>query len=443
MKRGAAILLALALAAPAQEKAPQPTLGSTTVEVLRARLRLWFAARAAREAERQPESRPLRRVDEVAAQRAFLAEWRRQGGDQLLASAADLQAIFAGAFHEPLAELPASLHGEDAAVFVPAGYDPDLAHRTVLVLHTVSEPARAAGEHSDYFARTWEASGVAADSIFVLPTLPQELELDPPGGSLLTEAPDREVQRNTAAFQALFGRVHGQLHLDLDRLILDCGPGTCGLGLRLAAHFPSRFAAVILREPVEVPGLRLRSLTGLPVALLADVRTREACESLQLALDELQPGSCRIIEGFGGLASGSEGREALQQFVLQPRRQLARPQVVLEPNRDEWQKGYWLALSGCTPITAGGDATGPWAEAEADRIANRITVLCQGVGELTFQLDDRLVDLERPITFVINGVAHVERRQRSLWHLCEQVFKLRDPTLLFTTAVTLAVPERR
>ncbi len=75
-------------------------------------------------------------------------------------------------------------------------------------------------------------------------------------------------------------------------------------------------------------------------------------------------------------------------------------------------------------------------EAEADRARNRITVKCSGVKELRVWLADELVDLDRPVTIVVNGAKEFEGRvERSLQVALEDCKRRGDRGLPYVASV--------
>ena len=82
--------------------------------------------------------------------------------------------------------------------------------------------------------------------------------------------------------------------------------------------------------------------------------------------------------------------------------------VTLVPGRPIPNKAYWIEIP---PIAAEGDIS---LTAEADRESNRITITSTGVPTVKLYYNDHLVDLDEPITLVLNGVEQKVYVRRSI-----------------------------
>jgi hypothetical protein len=230
-------------------------------------------------------------------------------------------------------------------------------------------------------------------------------------------------------------------------LILDCGKGSCGFALRMASYFPTRFAGLILRHPVDFGevtdgdgGLRqqfrIDSVANLRVALVKSAETAEACDKLSKELNEVRAGCCIVID-----ATDPELQTKLASFVAETQRDLFRSEVVLVPNHDQFQKGFWVQIDKSESVHSGPEGR-PYLKAEADRAANRINITAKNVSTLQLLLNDAIVDLDKEFTIVINGKAINEKRERSFVTLTEFLsFTLFDPNRVFTTTYSMAVPK--
>ena len=98
-------------------------------------------------------------------------------------------------------------------------------------------------------------------------------------------------------------------------------------------------------------------------------------------------------------------------------------------------KAYWIEV----PPTEG---DGIVIQAEADREANRISVTGSGVASVTLFLNDELVDLERPVTIVLNGVEQTDVIPRSVDDMLRLLKRgTSDPGKFYVAAKTYDLPE--
>jgi hypothetical protein len=120
---------------------------------------------------------------------------------------------------------------------------------------------------------------------------------------------------------------------------------------------------------------------------------------------------------------------------LLERPRLAHPtHVSLTPIAASGGKAYWLEIAGFDVAAA------PTVEAQVDREANRITVTGKGVASGAVYLNDALVDLDRPVELVCNGVARIERPQRNLEFLLSQAYNSNDASRVYTAKIDFDLP---
>ncbi|HLQ37543.1 MAG TPA: hypothetical protein VK348_07065, partial [Planctomycetota bacterium] len=228
-------------------------------------------------------------------------------------------------------------------------------------------------------------------------------------------------------------------NVDRSRVVLDFGKGSTLFGLRLATHFPDRFAGLIVRWPVDANGLRLGSLNGIPVLLIQSADTKDDCDKLKKKLDVASPGSCTVIEATGYPFKAATPE--IEKWMASVKRDLNRKRVVLEPNDDRYKQGYWASIGAMDALSTLAQDQRPRFEVEADRKTNRIVVKARGIEGFALYLNDSLVDLDKEYVIEVNGKAFTEKRSRSRSTMLELLVKKLDANYLYPASTQMLVPK--
>ena len=91
--------------------------------------------------------------------------------------------------------------------------------------------------------------------------------------------------------------------------------------------------------------------------------------------------------------------------------------VTLFPGRPIPSKAYWLGVQS-TDVTT----TVAKVDAEIDRSKNTITITGTGIRQVTLFLNDLLVDLDKPVTLVLNGTKQDALLPRSIDDMLAMMF---------------------
>lgn len=367
----------------------------------------------------------------------------------VLGSMADLRAIFEGCFlvKPPTVSLGQLRHEtikeEQLAYsfFLPKAYKATTPCRTIVLVPGTTAPDKASDwvKPADWFTATWEKSASSNDTIFHVCSIPAGLEMDPIPDYSREGADAEEDRRNRAVFMT-FGEVMANYNVDRPHVFLDCGRGACGYGLRLMTLFPDRFAAAVLRHPVEVDDIRLGSLTGIPILLVRTGATAAVVDALQKRLEEISPGKITVFDAadeypFKGATP------TIEKWLQDKRRNMVPPRVVIEPNHDRFNRAYWADIDTADSLLTVSPDKKPRLEVTADRSANRITVKAVGVERFTLFLNDDLLDLDKEFTVQVNEKAVTEKRTRSFRDLRDRVIGRNDWECLFPVHFSTTVPK--
>ncbi len=426
---------------------------------LNRKVQVWFDAWMERELADDTATRRRVQPKYNKAREAFNRDWdskarkvRLDDPNDLLRYVGDLQAMFDKAFPysrqsssgtikriKPRPAEPPLPTVAEYDIVSPRNYRDTNSYRAI-----VTVPGFVNGEWEDgkdHFEATWKGSKLAADSIFLVPDFDDAMDLDPRPDWTQPNAFETENARNAALFLPL-RHLQRSFRLDRSRVILDCGKEASAWGLRVSSNFPSRFAGLILRDPVDVGNLRLDSLTGLPILLLRsnDPANQAACEKIAATLNGFEPGACTVLDATGAYPF-TDSQADIDAWAENVQRDLFRKKVVLAPNTDMWNDGYWVQIVDAEPL----DLVAPDQRAKlvvvADPKTNRIEVEATGVGTFKLFLNDALVNLDEEFTVIVNGQAMQQTKSRSRNTMAEGVFYSHDPTWIFTANFQTAVPK--
>lgn len=424
-------------------------LSSGDVKSLNRKAAEWFEAWRKYEYEADsPKARRAAGRSLTKAKESFQKDWESKSrkGDPL-SSVADVRAVFANVFpyeRQTSSGVLKNVEGAENlpgyAIMLPRRYDPDVAYRTILVLPGFdAAKARWTGS-KDHYDATWGQSALGDDTLVMIPALKPEMELDLTPDFSKPGAEQDEMARMRAVLGAA-GQVQREYNVDRERFVLDAGDGSSAFALRLATYFPNRFAGLVLRHPVDVSQeLRMGSLTGIPVLLLASDATRDACTALAKKLNAMAEGSCTVLDAKGAYPF-AESQPEVDAWCAERRRRLTPTRVVLEPNHDAFNDAYWVRLGVTESLVGTPEDQKPRVVIEADKATNFIKVEARGVSDFMLLLNDDLVDLSKEFTVDVNGVLFKEKRDRSLAFLVEQMQEQFDPTWVFTTSFATTVPK--
>ncbi len=192
-----------------------------------------------------------------------------------------------------------------------------------------------------------------------------------------------------------------------------------------ATSYPFVFAGVIgIGDVAALDAGNLENFRSLPTLLL---KGGEGAKAIETKLGELGFGNCRV-EPEGGVAQAVD-------WMGQNVRSAYPAHLTFAPKIDSALTLHWLSLLGFQ------SAEKPRIEAKADRASNTITLDAQKIAEVVVYLNDELVDLDKPVRFVINGTPHERTVERNPTEMIKNQYNVGDWGRVFTAFVTLSVPE--
>jgi len=337
--------------------------------------------------------------------------------------------------------------------YVPKDYDPRRAWPLIIALHRKGQ----SGEDHFY---NWETIANRGQWLLLLPDSPHK---------------DRAWHFNDIPLVLSALRHAAKTYnVDTNAVVLG-GTGSGGLlAWATAVRHPDRFAALVVRNAAidEVSRLYLSSLIDLPVYLLVSEQAPPAIV-----------GSMRqthaILRKWGYPVWLEEVPGALRNPAL-PELNKKVAEWLRDKRRDPYARvirlasfdfsnaaNRWVRIEKFADTVFDPDASftvkGPFGKELDPQVArsiylsrmgeslarvaaslsrgNRINIVAKHVEKLTVFLDDRMVDLDKPVSIYVNGKLVFRRKvERSLEALVESARVNRDRRLCYAASVTVRVP---
>ncbi len=334
---------------------------------------------------------------QVADWRAVFFEARSEGFDE--------RGLKKGKIEERTVEL--SSEAVHYWLYLPAKYSAKTGPYRLLI--TVPDKGETPEAH---LAAEWLDPAQRETTIIACPRMPSNTRswtaFDPSG-----------ALDGVSSIMHTFGSVFGQLSVDVDHVFL------AGKGLGMAAAiataraFPHRFTGVIGRgaAPEElVPLADFASNCAHVPTLLVDAGAHAT--SYEARAKELGVETCKHEQG--------KTEADLWAWMGQLTRDPYPKQLDFRPPTPYTTSAYWLELVGINVDEK------PAAKASVDREANAITIDAQNVSTVKVFFNDALLDLDKPVKVVVNGVEHQQLIARNNRIMIDLVFDGGDWGRIFT-----------
>lgn len=327
------------------------------------------------------------------------------------------------------------------AMAVPSSYEPSRGYGLIVCLH-------GAGFTGEAYLDRWQ-SRLGDEYILVCPTYP--------AGAWFTRQAEELVL-------AVVREVTKQYHIDPDRVFLtgmsNGGVGTWLIGMHHAPLFAGLAPMAGGLDEVLMPFLA--NLRNTPVYIIHGAKDRvmpvDLSRSISRELTALgYPHVYREHEREHPMAGGHYfPREELPELVrwLNARRREPLPtRLTVVREGSHFQPFGWLRMDATDAIAAFSDdlvskrdaliKERAFAKLDAAVTAqNRIEITAKRVRRYSLFLNDRMVDMTKPVTVITNGALSFEGTVTpSLEVLLRQARQRQDPRQLFPVHLTVTLPE--
>jgi hypothetical protein len=201
----------------------------------------------------------------------------------------------------------------------------------------------------------------------------------------------------TYMLMTALGLIQEQFPIDYNRrYLVGSGKGFAAVEAT-ATSYPHVFAGVIgIGEVAIADATNLENFCSLPSLF---VRSGEGANAIDAKLKEY---------GYSNSLIDPEGTPAsVQAWISKNPRSSYPTRIVFSPKLDNARKVHWLSMSGFQSTEK------PRIEATSDKATNTVTIDAQKISGVIIYLNDELVDLGKPVKFVVNGVTHERKLERN------------------------------
>jgi hypothetical protein len=266
---------------------------------------------------------------------------------------------------------------------------------------------RPAAEAQAHFDKTWAGSPILDDTILLLPK--------PPSSG------DWSSDEGIGAFLAPLGKLSwDQLTIDQNAWFLAGSDASMVAVANLGARFGERIAGLILRggEPKALPAYLARNLLN---------------TALYATAESPLTGELRKIGGAVTIGDGSAGD--IHKWMAGVKRPAYPTKVAGVLPALNWGDQCWFKamLTTADPANPPVAPDFPWFEASIDREKNTVTIATDGVLDIELNVNDAILDLDREIKVVANGVEVATLKgERDVKLMLENAYKKGERFRLFS-----------
>ena len=303
------------------------------------------------------------------------------------------------------------------AIWTPKKYSTKKGGPYPLIL-LIPEEGESGKEHEKpqtHIEEWWVDTDLRNGAILVACGMPKSVEHWGSLNGVDDEGNDKQYGGGAAVVLQVLKNVTDTMAVDVDRIFI-AGYGTAGAtaALQIANLYPDRFAGVIGRagDVKDVTPDNFRNVATLFAGGGA------GCTAFKEAADALGHERCTLAA------------DALEKDIwawVQATERNAHPtQVSLVPASPNQRKAYWIQLERFDP------AGGAKLDAVIDRENNRIEITAEKVESLFLYFNDLLVDMDRPINVVCNGVEDEAVHPRNWSTMLDLYFSSNDSGRIYT-----------
>lgn len=315
------------------------------------------------------------------------------------------------------------------ALYVPQGYSSQIAYPLVVCLH-------GAGFDGNRYLERW-STRLGKSHIILCPSVE--------GGTWWT---------NDAALQviSLIGEIRSRYNIDTNRIYLT-GMSNGGVGaLRIGVNFSDIFAGIIPMAgamPDEAFPL-LQNLKNTHIYIIhgskdqvipVEYSRKISNRLIELGYDVVYREHDRVHPEAGGHFFPVEELPDLIKWLEGKRRNPYPKELIKLASNGEGNSYYWVRIDETEGSKEKRTNWSLFTQIEAKVTdENRIEVKSKKVKRYTIFLNDKIVDLSKPVTIVTNGKVSFEgiiKKDPSL--LLKEARLRQDREMLFTTAITIKV----
>ncbi|MHC4943368.1 MAG: hypothetical protein ACYTG7_10160 [Planctomycetota bacterium] len=218
-----------------------------------------------------------------------------------------------------------------------------------------------------------------------------------------------------------------QMVFDRSKVFLD-GMGKAGLSAcKYATWYPSFFAGIISRDAPIAP-VAIENAKGIPFLYVSSSENanKDGAKKWADEFKEGDPSQVTLLEDAGTCAEPSvEAWASIKEWINNIDKNTTPDSIFMKTSDLATAGAYWLRIE---DLNAGlnmklDDPKYPWVQAAVDREANTIVVDSENILKIRVFLSDKILDLDKKVTIVLNGNKRFEGTvQRSLDKMLDLVY---------------------
>jgi hypothetical protein len=252
---------------------------------------------------------------------------------------------------------------------------------------------------------------------------------------------DRSAPGGPYQLMTALSLVSREFPIDSNRRLL-VGSGKAFAAVEATAtSFPHIFAGVIgIGDVASAAPANLENFRTVPTLLVkcgVDAggeaaipdeapKVAEGAQAIEKKIGELGFGNCTV----NVMATPA----AVWEWIGKTPRMAYPTHVTFAPKTDNARVLHWLSLVGFQAMEE------PKIDAKIDKATNTITIEAQKIAELVIWLNDELVDLDKPVKFVINGTTEERVLERNATEMVKNQYFGGDWGRVFTAFANQEVP---
>jgi len=296
-------------------------------------------------------------------------------------------------------------------VWTPSKYD--VRKNTYPLILCIPEEGE---EPKAFLTERWTESELRDNVVLVAVPMPEKLDMWAAGG-------DYESPGGLAYLLTTFKAVSETHGIDFDRVYIAGRGAGVAAALAISERFPDRFAGVIGRagDAGDTAPDNFRSLPTWFAGGGAKVT------AFQEGVKAAGYDNCTVQPDGNG--------EDIWVWMQSHARNSNPDHVTLVPGVPFPNRAYWVQVP---PFDGHGTAR---VDAQIDRATNTITIQAEGVQAVTLYFNDLLVDLEKPVKVICNGVENIDSIPRDFKLTLDLIFNARcDPGKIYVAAKNYSIP---
>jgi hypothetical protein len=291
------------------------------------------------------------------------------------------------------------------ALHAPKKYNPKQAYPLILCI------ADEGKKPADHLIEDWIDAELRNQVILAVVPMPEDMDMWTKRGSRASPGGGGNVR-------IVYGDITMKYAVDFDRVYLAGWGAGVAAATQIASESPDLFAGVIGRSGDVRDGMPASNFANLHTLFIS---SGKGATEFEAKAKEAEYETCTLM---------AEGKESdVLAWVLEKSRISNPERIVFVSGNQYANKAYWIDM----PAAEGERRV----EASIDRESNTITINGEGTESVTLLFNDLLVDLDKPIKVVCNGVEHLDEIPRNMITTLELMWKVRsDPGKLYVASNT-------